>query len=392
MFSSRYTNPYYCRSIICHSPLPCHSPCHSPVKCHNSPLRCLSARKADSPRRDIPVSQNLSLRMSPERRFSPVRCCFVCHATPCCCCVSCHYYPCRCCITCHSFPCCCCIRCHVFPCCCTTIIQTTCHSPICHSPCHSPCRSPCRSPCKTTIRSTCQETNYRPIKYNPNEYEETQFKSYLTEVMNAENAIESAKIDLALRCDFNCEDAFRIFELNGRGFLTPEDIRFGLNLLDIYATDTDINLLMKKYDLGKCGFLNYQTFFDMIIPYEKEYRNMVENRLPNSCCSCRCPEVFTCTTRLYLKNLFNLIIERENKLNCMRRGYNTLKLKLTDIFGLIDILRIGYFTVQDLLRFLKLNGIYIGDKACDLLFIRLDPNRSGRVEYFNLNDEMKSLY
>ena len=83
MFSSRYTNPYYCRSIICHSPLPCHSPCHSPVKCHNSPLRCLSARKADSPRRDIPVSQNLSLRMSPERRFSPVRCCFVCHATPC---------------------------------------------------------------------------------------------------------------------------------------------------------------------------------------------------------------------------------------------------------------------------------------------------------------------
>jgi Ca2+-binding EF-hand superfamily protein len=210
--------------------------------------------------------------------------------------------------------------------------------------------------------------------------------------MVVENEIENSKIDLALKPDFNCEDAFRIFELNGRGYLTPEDIRYGLNLLGIYATDTDINLIMKKYDIYKEGILSYQTFFDMVVPFEKQYRNLVENRIPNSCCSCRCPEIFSCPTILCLKNLFNLIIEKENKLNCMRRGYNTLRLKLYDIYKLIDIVPIGYFTEDDLQKFLKLNGIFTTEKPCDLLFIRLDNNRNGKIELNELTDEMRSLY
>ena len=399
MYKRSGCNPYLIRNLICHSPVHCHSPCHSPVRCHVSPSKCLSARKQETQCENIQISQNLSLRVSPERRFSPRNCCIVCHEIPCCCCVTCHYYQFRCCVTCNTFPCCCCVKCHVYPCTCTTIIHTTCYSP-CHSPIHSPCCSPCRKPCYSPCRKPCnspcqspkKEINYRPIRYNPNEYEEKQFKGYLTETMRHESEIEDAKVDLAMRCDFNCEDAFRIFELNGRGYLTPEDIRYGLNLLDIYPTDTDINLIMKKYDVLKQGVLTYQTFFDMIIPYEKDCRNMVENRIPNSCCSCRCPEVFSCTTRLLLKKLFNLIIGNEIKLNCLRRGYNTLRHKLTEIFGLLDIKKYGFFTEQDLQIFLRINGLYEGDRACDLLFIRLDSNRDGKIEFFELNNEMKSLY
>ena len=47
--------------------------------------------------------------------------------------------------------------------------------------------------------------------------------------MLAENKIEAAKVNLALNSDFNCEDDFRIFELNGRGFINQCDLKCGLN-------------------------------------------------------------------------------------------------------------------------------------------------------------------
>lgn len=37
--------------------------------------------------------------------------------------------------------------------------------------------------------------------------------------------------------DFNCEDVFRIFELDGRGFLDKDDLKYDLNLLNVYPSD-----------------------------------------------------------------------------------------------------------------------------------------------------------
>lgn len=165
-----------------------------------------------------------------------------------------------------------------------------------------------------------RESTIRNIESYP-PYEEKQFIEYLKVTMEAEGRIERQKIDLALRSDFNVEDAFRIFELDGRGYITEDDLKYGLNLLDIYATNSDIRLLMKRFDLQKEGVISFANFFDMVTPFEKDYREMVENRPPNSTCSCRCPEVFMYTTRLNLKNLFNTLIDLENGFNMRKRDY-----------------------------------------------------------------------
>jgi Ca2+-binding EF-hand superfamily protein len=210
--------------------------------------------------------------------------------------------------------------------------------------------------------------------------------------MNAESQIEQAKIDLALRADFNCEDAFRIFELDGRGFLTEGDLKCGLSLLDVCATDEDVRNLMKRFDLNKEGVLNYADFFDMLVPYEKDYRNMVENRLPNSCCPCRCPDIFCCDTLCELKNVFNLIIDLENDINNNRRLFGTLRLKFREIFRLLDCPNRGFFSNNDLIIYLQKNGIFISNKLADLLFIRLDRSRNGNVFYKDIEDELQTLY
>lgn len=236
-------------------------------------------------------------------------------------------------------------------------------------------------------------TNINTIKVSDNnDYEKNQFLDYLRMVMDAESRVERAKIDLALRGDFNVEDAYRIFELDGRGFVTEDDLKYGLNVLEIYPTNADVRLLMKRFDLQKEGVLNFADFFDMVTPYEKDYRTMVENRPPNSCCACRCPDVFMITTRIYLKNLFSSLIDYENKFNMAKKGYATLRYKLKDVFKDLDKFGLGYFNDSDLANYLKQNYAFTSIKDSDLLFIRLDRNRNGKVEYWEIEDELTQSY
>lgn len=333
------------------------------------------------------VSQNLSLRLSPERKYSP-KCisCQTCFCYPCKCCKICHFLPCRCCNICHCSPCKCFLHYSPIRCCSPT-------------PCYSPCRIPCRalSPVSHSIRKpnsptrTCSSSlNISTNNYIA--YEEKQFNDFLRKLMNVESQIECAKIDLALNPDFNCEEAFRIFEFNGRDFIDENDLKCGLNVLGIYPTDHQIRLLMKRFDLQKEGCINYADFFDMLVPFEKQYRTMVENRVPNSCCPCGSPDVFCFNTLCSLKNVFNLIINSEYDINNNRKLFGTLRLKLRDIFGLLDYLRRGYFTNSDLIIYLQNRGLFTSNKDADLLFIRLDKFRNGEVNFRNIEDEILTLY
>ena len=303
------------------------------------------------------VSSNLSLRLSPERKCSPCR----------------YHYSC---ITCHNIPCICCKECHYFPCKCIPYSSLRCYSPCSIHITRPPCLNPC----------------HRPCSINYNEYEERQFNNFLKKLMLIESQIEAAKVNLALNPDFNCEDAFKIFELDGRGFINECDLKYGLNLIGIFPTDYEIRLLMKRFDLQKEGYLNYADFFDMLVPYEKDYRNMVENRIPNSCCPCRCPDVFCCGTICSLKNVFNLIISLEKDINNERKLFGTLRLKLKDIFRLLDVPNRGFFSYNDLIVYLQKNLIFNTNKEADLLFIRLDKNRNGNIFFGEVEDELQTLY
>ena len=69
-----------------------------------------------------------------------------------------------------------------------------------------------------------------------------------------------------------------------------------------------------------------------------------------------------------LKNVFNALIDSENKLNCMRRSYTTLRLKLRDIFNLIDPCCTGAFKSEDLDNYLKKNA-YLETQKMKIYFL-----------------------
>jgi len=242
-------------------------------------------------------------------------------------------------------------------------------------------------------RSTNFQTGDQSQRQNNyNAYEQNQFNDFLRKLMETEYQIEDVKTNLAQNPNFNCEDAFRLFESDDKDYLTEDDIKNGLNSIGVYPSDQDVRLLMKRFDLQKNGNISYADFFDIIVPFEKEFRTKVENRMPRSCCPCRAQDIFDDRTLADLGNLFKLIIDSENEINNMRRLNGGLRANLKDIFGLVDNQRRGCFTDEELLDYLQNNGLLENNKAADLLFIRLDKNRNGKIFYPELEDELQPVY
>ena len=86
-------------------------------------------------------------------------------------------------------------------------------------------------------------------------YEEENFINYLKELLDLEGQLEKAKCDNIIKSDFNGEDAFGIFEVDRRGYVTDLDLKYGLNSLGIFPTQEEIALLIKRFDSRGEGIL-----------------------------------------------------------------------------------------------------------------------------------------
>ena len=94
-----------------------------------------------------------------------------------------------------------------------------------------------------------------------------------------------------------------------------------------------------------------------------------------------------------MKDLFRLIIKEENILNNIRKEFS-LSLKQTyleEFFNEKDIMKNRYFNQQDLLIYIQKKGIFINENECDLLFIRLDRNKNGIIEFEEIEKEINSI-
>ena len=69
-----------------------------------------------------------------------------------------------------------------------------------------------------------------------------------------------------------------------------------------------------------------------------------------------------------------------------------MRLQLKVIFALIDKTGKGFFDIDELMVYLVDNNLAENNKGDDLLFIRLDKNRNGKVDFTLIDDELQTLY
>lgn len=214
-----------------------------------------------------------------------------------------------------------------------------------------------------------------------------QFISFLKAIIEIENQIEQTKVDLAHQCDFNIDDAYNFFENHNKEMLAEMDIKAGLNKLLMHPTNEELRLLITAYDLSNKGGLDFIDFFDMLVPFNKRFRDMVEQRNPRSA-SPSSTDVFSSMTNNILVALLRLLISSEVQLNSLKKQlYYQNGLNVRKLFTQLDQFNYGYITSNDLGDYLRNFNLCVDNQDIVLLYIRLDKNRDGQVVY----DELKAL-
>ena len=143
---------------------------------------------------------------------------------------------------------------------------------------------------------------------------------------------------------------------------------------------------MKRYDLQKKGFISYADFYDIIVPFERKIRDEVEKRIPKT----NCVEIILSREiNNSLKNLFKILIDFENRANIEKKSLN---INIKEIFNIFDNNNQGFFYFPNFITYLNSYGLLNNDYINpDLLYIRMDKNRNGRIDFKEFVDEMVAI-
>lgn len=136
---------------------------------------------------------------------------------------------------------------------------------------------------------------------------------------------------MAFRQDFNAEDAFRIFDRKGRGFISKLEFELAVNDIGIFPTRDELHLFFKRYDRDNDGLLKFSDFAELVTPNSPEYASLSRSRVPNYLDPSEGLTGFSLETRLLYKKLLNKIFQSEIEAEYIRQ-----KLSRRPLFSLYD--------------------------------------------------------
>ena len=81
-----------------------------------------------------------------------------------------------------------------------------------------------------------------------------------------EKDLERQKIEITLRDDYNLIDAFGILDCQGKGYITPVELRESLAELGLKCSMYEIHLVFEKFNTLGDGMLKYSEFSETMMP------------------------------------------------------------------------------------------------------------------------------
>jgi hypothetical protein len=102
-------------------------------------------------------------------------------------------------------------------------------------------------------------------------------------MMEVESDLEKKKRDLAMRSDFNLNDAFKLFNSvnNHRKGADCDDIYYILSkVIGLSITKDEVFILFYKLDRDGDGYINYTELAQAFIPKQHEYAVLIQSRKP----------------------------------------------------------------------------------------------------------------
>ena len=94
-------------------------------------------------------------------------------------------------------------------------------------------------------------------RWNEEEEHARELAVILKEQIDLDRDVENNKNELALQIDFNLMDTFKLFDLQGRGYVSIYELEDGLEAIQVVPSQRDAELIMKKFDQDQDGYLRY---------------------------------------------------------------------------------------------------------------------------------------
>lgn len=95
----------------------------------------------------------------------------------------------------------------------------------------------------------------------------------IKQIVFIERDAESAKIDLALKSDFNLLDCFRVFDIHAKGALSHQTFVDGLQLILGFRevlTPQDVALVFHRFAKRE-KTMSFSQFSEMVLPFSQEF-------------------------------------------------------------------------------------------------------------------------
>ena len=222
-------------------------------------------------------------------------------------------------------------------------------------------------------------------------YQEDELIHSLKEVCNLEQEIETAKINLAHKPDFNLVDAFQVFDQPRYGQVDVHQLQAGLNAIGIYPTFDECDLLITRYDKSGDRRLSIAEFEQMFLAKDAYYGQMVARRPSNFVPRVvRRDDVFLPNTAFEFQSMWRTHIRCENAAECLRQrlaskpGFNAY-----EAFNSLDLNCDGSISTIELRRMIESRGYFVGQKELEQVVDKMDRNRNGRVDFGEFAEEVR---
>jgi Ca2+-binding EF-hand superfamily protein len=240
------------------------------------------------------------------------------------------------------------------------------------------------SPLKESMTSTLRASS--PIRKQPllRLEDEDELVRALREQISLEKELENAKINLVQRHDFNLYDAFRIFDIDARGYITYSDIKMALNDIGVFPSVEDIELFIKRYDKNNDRKLRFSEFCDAFTPLDAYYGSLLNKRTSNDTRGRQYSrdDCFLGETKIEFKNVWRTHFKIESYSESLRqRLYKRPGFNLYEAFISCDVNDDGIVTKEELRRLIESRGFYVSEKEVNQLVEKLDKDRDGRISY-----------
>ena len=228
-------------------------------------------------------------------------------------------------------------------------------------------------------------------------------KEIIIKTIEQEKRVEESKVSIITRNDFDIHLIISFFTQEANDKI---EFEYFLKTLNISLTDLEKDLLLRRIDLTRKGYINKSDLFDFFVPFNKVYREKIgkNNRVNNN--EKQYNLNLSKGTIIFIYNLVNVILKGEKELNNIKMELNGDNRFIDNIFDEIvslpknndknedkeDYKYIDYFINEQIYKYItdKLN-IKIDDNDFNLFFIRLDKLRRGKIKILELSDEMKYI-